>query len=44
MLQSGVYIATRGYVALSLETTEEDVDFFVKAVEDFISQYHDLLV
>jgi len=36
MLDRGYYFARRGYIALSLPTTEADCDGFVAAVDDFL--------
>ncbi len=38
MLERGYYFARRGYVALSLPTTDADCDGFVSAVEEFFVQ------
>jgi len=43
MLEQGLYVATRGYVALNLETKVEHLDIFVKAIEKFVTDYQDLL-
>jgi glutamate-1-semialdehyde 2,1-aminomutase len=44
MLEHGIYVATRGFVALNIELGEDHVDNFVKVVEDFVVEYHDVLV
>ena len=43
LLARGFYIAERGYLALSLAVSDDDLDGFVAAVEDFVEQYADLL-
>jgi len=43
VLSKGVWIAQRGMVALSIETTEAHTDQFVEAVEDFVACYGPLL-
>lgn len=35
MLDAGVYVARRGFVALSMEITDADVDLFLDAVREF---------
>jgi glutamate-1-semialdehyde 2,1-aminomutase len=35
MLERGYYFARRGYIALSLPTTEADCDGFASAVDEF---------
>jgi glutamate-1-semialdehyde 2,1-aminomutase len=37
MIERGFYFARRGYIALSLPTTEEDCDAFASAVGEFLS-------
>ena len=39
MLEHGVYLATRGFVALNIELDESHVDKFVNAVEVFVKKY-----
>jgi len=39
MLNRGFYLASRGYMALSLPTTELDVERFAAAVEEFLVRY-----
>lgn len=39
MLEQGIYLAQRGFVALSLEIQNEHIDKFVKAVESFCRQW-----
>jgi glutamate-1-semialdehyde 2,1-aminomutase len=42
LLARGYYIAERGYLALSLDVTDEHVDGFVDAVRDFVTEYSGL--
>jgi glutamate-1-semialdehyde 2,1-aminomutase len=44
MLSKGIYLATRGYVALSIETKEEHIAKFMLAVESFLLAYSHELV
>jgi glutamate-1-semialdehyde 2,1-aminomutase len=39
MLDHGIYLATRGFCALSLENTDEHIAKFVNAVEKFVKLY-----
>lgn len=39
LLDKGFYIARRGFVALSLALTDEQVEAFVAAVQGFLAQY-----
>jgi glutamate-1-semialdehyde 2,1-aminomutase len=43
MLEHGIYLATRGFMALNIELREGHIDIFVKAVEDFVVKYQDVL-
>jgi glutamate-1-semialdehyde 2,1-aminomutase len=43
MLNHGFHLARRGYIALSLPTTEADCNGFVAAVDEFLAQYRPLL-
>ncbi len=43
MLERGYYFSRRGYIALSLPTTETDCDGFVRAVEDFFAGHAALI-
>lgn len=43
LLQKKFYIARRGFIALSLVLTEEDLDEFVKAVKSFVEEYRVLI-
>ena len=44
MLEQGFWIARRGYMALILETTEEEMDMFVDAVVAFLDRHRDIFV
>lgn len=44
LLDRGYYIARRGFVALSLALSEEDLNGFVEVVRGFISSYRNLLI
>ncbi|OJD17784.1 hypothetical protein AJ78_02136 [Emergomyces pasteurianus Ep9510] len=44
MLQENFYIAMRGYMALTMEATEVDVDRFISCVDGFLDRYKELLV
>ena len=39
MLEEGIYLAPRGFIALSIEITETDVQRFLKAMEKFVKHY-----
>jgi glutamate-1-semialdehyde 2,1-aminomutase len=43
MLERGFYFARRGYVALSLPLTDDDLDAFVDAIVDVIDTHHEVL-
>jgi hypothetical protein len=43
MLNRGFHFARRGYVALSLPTTEVDCNGFVAAVDEFLAAHRPLL-
>lgn len=43
MLEEGIYLAARGFVALNIELDDLDVDRFVRAVEGFVSKYRSVL-
>ena len=43
LLRKGYYIARRGFVALSLVLTDDELVGFVEAVKDFIVSYRQLL-
>ena len=40
MLEQGIYMALRGFVALSLEINDEHVEKFVQATDSFCRQWH----
>lgn len=44
MLQNNIYMAQRGFIALSLETSDSHVEQFVAAVDSFCDQYHSSLL
>jgi glutamate-1-semialdehyde 2,1-aminomutase len=39
MLERGIYLAQRGFVALNIETNENHVEKFLKAAEGFVGMY-----
>ena len=43
MLERGVYLARKGFVALSLPIGDAEVDHFVDAVADFLDVRKDLV-
>jgi hypothetical protein len=43
-LQQGIYLAERGFMALSLMVTDDDCDRVVAAVEQHITRRRELLV
>jgi len=43
MLEDGFWIARRGYMALILQTLDEELDRLVRAVERFLKKYRDLM-
>ena len=43
MLNEGIYLAERGFMALNIELRSEDVDAFVTATEKFVSKYKPML-
>ena len=43
MLENGIYMATRGYVALNIEINEEHIARFVDAVREFLIQHDEVL-
>lgn len=43
MLKHGIYLSQRGFVALKIELKETHIDFFVDAVEQFLSEYGEAL-
>ncbi|KAK0648315.1 pyridoxal phosphate-dependent transferase [Cercophora newfieldiana] len=44
MLEEGFWIARRGYMALILQTTDEEMDRFVAAVVRFLERHRDIFV
>lgn len=44
LLEQGIYIAERGFMALSLMVTDQDCDRVVQAVEAYVNRRRDLLV
>ncbi|MCJ1288580.1 hypothetical protein MMC34_000108 [Xylographa carneopallida] len=43
MLQKRIYLAQRGFMALSIEITKKDTERFVKAMDEFIVKYKQLI-
>ena len=43
MIEAGIYLTRRGYMALSLALTEDDHDAFIGETEKFLETYGDLL-
>lgn len=43
MLENGIYIAQRGFIALNLELREEHIQLFLKALELFVMKYKQAL-
>lgn len=43
MLEQGIYLAQRGFIALSLEINKEHVEKFVSAVDSFCRQFDSML-
>ena len=39
MLEQGIYLASRGFITLSIEITESDVENFLQATEAFVKRY-----
>ena len=44
MLSEGIYLAERGFMALSIELRMERVEAFVAATERFVSQHKTLII
>ncbi|KAF2668309.1 putative glutamate-1-semialdehyde 2,1-aminomutase [Microthyrium microscopicum] len=44
LLEHGIYIATRGFITMNIEHTEEHVETFGKVIEGFLAEYRDALV
>jgi glutamate-1-semialdehyde 2,1-aminomutase len=43
MLDNGIYMAQRGFMALNLELTEKHVEIFVAALDSFVGKYRQAL-
>lgn len=43
MLENGIYIARRGFIALNIQQTKEDMDRFVGAVGSFVDRWEHVL-
>lgn len=43
MLQNGIYLAERGFIALSIELQPAEIDLFVRAVESFCQTWQEYL-
>jgi len=43
MLQQGIYMAQRGFIALNIMLTEEHVALFVRALEAFVDKWEQVL-
>ena len=39
VMQRGIYVAQRGFIALTIEITEEHVQQFVQATKEFVDKY-----
>jgi glutamate-1-semialdehyde aminotransferase len=39
LLAAGIYIARRGFIALSIEVTDADIDHVLGAVDDFCESF-----
>ena len=44
MLEQGIYMAQRGFMALNIELTGEHVDKYVVAFEEFVAMHREMLV
>ncbi|OAX79574.1 hypothetical protein ACJ72_06106 [Emergomyces africanus] len=44
MLEENIYLAMRGYMALTMEATEVEVDRFIRCVDGFLDRYKELLL
>ena len=42
LLAHGYYTAPRGYIALTMDVSEDDLDGFLGAVDDFLDRYAEL--
>ena len=43
MLKNGVYMAARGFIVLSMPVSDDDIEHFVRSVDQFINTYQDIL-
>ncbi len=43
MLENGIYVARRGFIALNIQQTKEDMDRFVDAVKSFVDRWEHIL-
>lgn len=43
MLLNGIYLARRGFIALSMPVTDADVDFAAATFEAFLDRWSDLI-
>lgn len=43
MLENGIYIARRGFIALNIQQKKEDMDRFVDAVKSFVDRWEHIL-
>ena len=39
LLNEGIWVAGRGLIALSIETTDEGIETLIEKTNDFVSQY-----
>jgi len=44
MIERGIYMAQRGFIALNIELTESHVDKFVGAIDEFCGSYKEFLI
>jgi glutamate-1-semialdehyde 2,1-aminomutase len=44
MLESGYYMARRGFIALNIEISDIEIDRFLQSVSSFLEKRHDVLV
>ena len=43
MLSKNIYLASRGFMALNIETSEEHIQVFIDGLTQFLDQYRDIL-
>jgi glutamate-1-semialdehyde 2,1-aminomutase len=43
MLEAGFWMTRRGFIALILETPDEELDAFVEAVKGFLERHRDIM-